>query len=377
VPRPSSAVARRPEAARIALAHEWLVRYAGSERVLEELTRAFTVERILTTVIEPDAVPEPLRAAEPSWLQQLPGSTGHHEWLLPLMPLAWRLREPVRDVDAVVSSSHACANAVRIASGIPHVSYCHTPMRYAWDFASEEARFPRPLRPPARAAMGLFRRWDRSWAQRVTRFVANSSAVAHRIRQAYGRDADVVFPPTRTEYFTPDAAAERRRFLFVGRLVAYKRPDLVIEAFRGLEQELVVVGDGQLRRKLMSSAPPNVTFHQDVDDEGLRRLYRESIALVYPAEEDFGIVMAEAQACGTPVIGLGKGGAVDIVEEGVTGWLIHEQNVEQLRRAVGLAAETSLDPAEIAGWAQRFAAGRFREQMQRIVRETIESGMPR
>ena len=376
MPTPSSAVAPPRDSPRIAIAHEWLVRYAGSERVVEELTRAFAVERILTTVLERDAIPAALQGAEPSWLQHVPGATAHHEWLLPLMPLAWRLREPVSDVDAVVSSSHACANAVRIGAGIPHVSYCHTPMRYAWDFASEQARFPVALRPPARAAMGLFRRWDRAQAGRVTRFVANSTAVADRIRRVYGRDAEVVFPPIRTDYFTPDVTAERNRFLFVGRLVAYKRPDLVVEAFRGLEHELVVVGDGQLRRELMASAPANVSFLESVDDDGLRRLYRESIALVYPGEEDFGIVMAEAQACGTPVIALDRGGAVDIVEDGVTGWLIHDQDVQQLRGAVRRAAETPLDPVEIAARSQRFAAGHFREQMQRIVRETIESGSP-
>jgi glycosyltransferase involved in cell wall biosynthesis len=376
VPTPSSAAAPPPDGPRIAIAHEWLVRYAGSGRVVEELTRAFAVERILTTVLERDAMPAALGEAEPSWLQRLPGATAHHEWLQPLMPLAWRLREPLRDVDAVVSSSHACANAVRVGAGIPHVSYCHTPMRYAWDFDAEQARFPAALRPPARAAMGLFRRWDRAQAEGVTRFVANSTAVAGRIRRAYGRDADVVFPPVRTDHFTPDVTAERSRFLFVGRLVAYKRPDLVVEAFRGLEHELVVVGDGQLRRELMSSAPANVSFLESVDDDGLRRLYRESIALVYPAEEDFGIVMAEAQACGTPVIALDKGGAVDIVEDGVTGWLIHDQDVQQLCRAVQRAAETPLDPVEIAARSQRFGPGHFRAQMQRIVQETIESGSP-
>jgi glycosyltransferase involved in cell wall biosynthesis len=361
----------------VAIAHEWLVRHAGSERVVEELLETFQVERILTTVVERDALPPSLRSAEPSWLQRLPAATEHHEWLLPLMPLAWRLREPIVGVDAVLSSSHACAKAVRVGVGVPHVCYCHTPMRYAWDFESEAARFPAALRGPARVAMGLFRRWDRKQGGRVDRFVANSTAVADRVRRAYGRDADVVFPPIRTDFFTPGPSASRSRFLYVGRLVAYKRPDLVVEAFRGLSEELVVVGDGQLRRALMAAAPPNVTFIAGVDDDRLRQLYRESVALVYPAEEDFGIVMAEAQACGTPVIGLRRGGAVDIVDEGDTGWLIDEQDVRELRRAIALAAATSLDAASIARRAQRFAAERFREEMRRIVVETIESPLPR
>jgi glycosyltransferase involved in cell wall biosynthesis len=364
-------------APRVAIAHEWLVRYAGSERVVEELVAAFRVERMLTTLAKPDAMPQSLRGATPSVLQRLPGATEHHEWLLPLMPLAWRLHQPIAGVDAVVSSSHACAKAVQIEAGIPHVSYCHTPMRYAWDFDAEASRFPRATRPAARLAMRSFRRWDRRAAGRVTRFVANSSAVADRIRRAYGRDADVVFPPVRTDYFTPDGSPERTRFLYVGRLVAYKRPDLVVEAFRGLDEELVVVGDGQLRDRLVASAPPNVTFRRRVDDEELRRLYRSAVALVYPAEEDFGIVMAEAQACGTPVVGLRRGGAPDIVEDGVTGWLVDGQDVGLLRRAIRAARETELDRAEIARRARRFAADRFRAEMRRIVEETVAEPVPR
>ena len=379
MPTPSNRVGGDPAPASplIVIAHEWLVRYAGSERVVEELTRAFSVGRILTTLLEPDAVPASLRRAEPSWLQRLPDATEHHEWLVPLMPLAWRLRKPIVDADAVVSSSHACAKAVRVGSGVPHVCYCHTPMRYAWDFAAEAERFPASLRGPARVAMGIFRRWDRRQAAGVTRFVGNSTAVAERIRRAYGRQADVVFPPIRTEFFTPGGPTSRSRFLYVGRLVAYKRPDLVVEAFRGLSEEVVIVGDGQLRHELLATAPPNVTFVARVDDDRLRQLYRESIALVYPAEEDFGIVMAEAQACGTPVIGLRRGGAVDNVEDGETGWLIDEQDVEQLRQAILLAAATRLDPEAIARSAQRFTAERFHEEMRRVVGETIESPTPR
>ena len=149
---------------RVAIAHEWLVRYAGSERVVEELLAAYPGSRLLATVVDREDVPEPLRGAEPSFLQRLPGATDHHEWLLPLMPLAWRSRKPVDDVDAVISSSHACANAVRVAPGVPHLAYSHTPMRYAWDFQSERDRFPAPIRPAARAGMTLFRRWDRRTA---------------------------------------------------------------------------------------------------------------------------------------------------------------------------------------------------------------------
>jgi glycosyltransferase involved in cell wall biosynthesis len=173
-----------------------------------------------------------------------------------------------------------------------------------------------------------------------------------------------------TEYFTP--GVERGGdFLYVGRLVGYKRPDLAVEAFAGLPHRLVVVGDGQLGSRLRERATTNVEFLGEVDDERLRKLYRSSRALVYPGEEDFGIVMAEAQATGTPVIALARGGAVDIVEDGVTGWLVGEQTVEAFRAAVERAAAEELDGAAISERAQRFSREGFRERMRALVEATV------
>lgn len=358
---------------RVAIAHEWLVRYAGSERCVAEMLEAFPGAELLTTVLDTSAVPAVFCAAQPSLLQHVPGATHHHEWFLPLMPLAWRLRPVVRDVDVVISSSHACAKAVRAEHGIPHLCYCHTPMRYAWQFDAERERFPRPIRPLAQFGMGWFRHWDRATARRVTRFVANSTAVAQRIRQAFGRTADVIHPPVRTEFFTPGGEREEF-FLYVGRFVSYKRPDLVVKAFAGLpEHRLLMVGRGPLGPSLVAHATRNVSFLDTVDDDRLRRLYRSARALVYPADEDFGIVMAEAQACGTPVIGLAAGGAVDIVEPGHTGWLLRDQSVEGLRTVVRRAAAEELDTEEIARKAQRFAAARFRREIREAAVQCVTS----
>jgi glycosyltransferase involved in cell wall biosynthesis len=356
---------------RVAIAHEWLVAYAGSERCVEELRTLYPGSELLTTMVNRSAVPSTLNDAHPSFLQYVPGATSHHEWLLPLMPLAWRLRPAVRDVDVVVSSSHACAKAVRITPGIPHVCYCHTPMRYAWDFAAEQDRFPHAIRPLARSGMAVFRRWDRSTASGVTQFVANSTAVAARIRRSYDRDARVVHPPVRTEFFTP--GAERNDdFLFVGRLTGYKAPGVLLDAFAGLPSRLLVVGEGAGRADLERRAPDNVVFLGRVDDDRLRDLYRSARAMVYPVDEDFGIAMAEAQACGTPVIGLDAGGARDIVEDGTTGWLVRERSAGAFRQAVETAADTELDHNLIAQAAQRFSSVRFRQEMREIVEETIE-----
>jgi glycosyltransferase involved in cell wall biosynthesis len=345
------------------------VRYAGSERCVAEMLRVYPDARLLTTVVNPDALPPELARAQPTFLQHLPGVTSHHEWFLPLMPAAWRLTE-VRDVDAVISSSHACANGVRVAPGIPHLSYCHTPMRYAWDFASEAERFPAPLRPAARAGMAWFRRWDRRAARRIDRFIANSTAVAARIAQSYGRESAVVHPPVRTDFFTPGGDRDDG-FLFVGRLVAYKRADLAVEAFRGLPFELTVVGEGPAGESLQHDAPPNVRFVEDVSDEELRALYRSAVALVAPGVEDFGITMAEAQACGTPVLAANAGGSRDIVVDGVTGTLVEPASVEPLRAAVREAAERPFDYDEIARNAQRFSAARFREGIRSEVERAI------
>jgi glycosyltransferase involved in cell wall biosynthesis len=345
------------------------VRYAGSEQCVEEMLRVFPDARVLTTFLRPEAMPALLRTAEPSFLQRIPGAASRHEWFLPLMPLAWRTRT-VRGVDAVISSSHACANAVRTEPGTPHLSYCHTPMRYAWDFAAEAERFPPPIRPAARAAMSWFRRWDRKTAARITHFLANSREVAARIERFYGRRARVVHPPVRTDFFTPGSEREDF-FLFVGRLVSYKRPDLAVESVRGLPFRLLVVGEGMADGDLRRNAPANVTFLGGVPDEELRRLYRSARALLAPGVEDFGIAMAEAQACGTPVIAPAQGGALDIVVDGSTGWLLERPGLDAFRDAVRAAASEEPDRDEIHRHAQRFSQVRFRDEIRSEVEAAV------
>jgi glycosyltransferase involved in cell wall biosynthesis len=365
---------------RVAVAHDWFVRHAGSERVVEEILRAFPGSDVLTTIVDREAVPGSLAAARPSFLQAVPGAAKHHEWLLPAMPLAWRLRKPVRETDAVISSSHACAKGVRVVPGIPHLCYCHTPMRYAWDFDAEAARFPVALRTAARASMPLFRHWDRGTARRVTCFLANSRAVAERIARCYGRSAQVVHPPVRTDFFTP-GEVRGDAFLYVGRLVSYKRPDLVVDAFGDLPYRLLVVGEGGMRRELEARATANVSFLGEVSDRELRFLYRTARALLHIGEEDFGIAMAEAQACGTPVVASAQGGARDIVEHGRTGWLVPEQRVALLRAAIRRAATHQLDHEAVRASALRFTPARFRHQIREAVVEMVESarrdGRPR
>ena len=221
-------------------------------------------------------------------------------------------------------------------------------MRYAWRFEDERMRFPAALRPLVGPGMSWFRRWDRKTAERVTQFVANSTYVAGQIRDFYGRDSLVVHPPVDTDFFTPGGRGQREDFLYVGRLVSYKRADLVVETLAVFRTRVAVVGDGHLRAGLQARATPNVRFLGNVGGEQFRSLYRSARALVYPAEEDFGIAMAEAQACGTTVISVARGGALDIVAPGETGWLLAEPERPRRRSrrqgGGGVAAQFDEDP---------------------------------
>jgi glycosyltransferase involved in cell wall biosynthesis len=322
--------------------------------------------------------PEGFDHAEPSLLQRVPAAPTHHEWMLPLMPLSWRLRAPVTGVEAVVSSSHACAKAVRVVAGTPHLCYCHTPMRYAWDFQTEKARFPHSVQGIAQVMMAAFRRWDRNSADNVTRFVANSSAVADRIALHYGRKAAVIHPPVDTEFFRPETTVEpREEFLYVGRLVSYKRADLAVDSFAGSRHRLAVVGEGHLKPELMARAGSNVRFLGKVDDHELRALYRRAKAMVFPADEDFGISMVEAQACGTPVISISRGGALDTIRPGVTGLLAAPDDIEDLRGAIGRAAGATWDSSAIRANAERFSTSIFRMRMREAIEEMIVDPTPR
>jgi glycosyltransferase involved in cell wall biosynthesis len=356
---------------RVAIAHEWLVSFAGSERCVVEMRKEFPGSRLLTTVHNPSMLPAELQYAEASFLNRIPWARRHHTTLVPTMPAVWATRKPINDVDLVISSSHACAKGVRVEKGIPHLCYCHTPMRYAWDFEMEKDRFSAIERPFARAATSALRRWDRNSADRVQTFIANSSTVAERIKLCYGRTARVVYPPVDIDFFTPAPDERSDYFLYVGRLVAYKRPDLVLESFRGLPHRLVIAGTGPMLAKLRHRAPSNVEILGPVDDVQLRALYRGAQALVYPGVEDFGIVMAEAMACGTPVIAAGAGGALDIVDTDSGGILIADPTCESLRRAVAEFHYRKVDHLAVRLSAERFSPSRFRAGIRQVAEETI------
>lgn len=373
---------------RVALVHDWLTGLRGGERALDEIVRLFPEADLYTLVYVPGSTTPRIesRRIATSFLDRLPGAARHYRKLLPLYPRAiesFRLE----GYDLVVSSSHAVAKSVRRPPGVPHLCYCFTPMRYVWDQA--DAYLGRGLR--RRLAAPLVRSLQRfdvrtSGPERVSRFVAISKTVAERIRRHYGREARVVYPPVDVHRIRPSGRPPEDFYLLVGGFVPYKREEIVLEAFRNLERRLVVAGDGPGRARLARRAPPRVEFTGRVSDAELASLYARCRALVYPQEEDFGIVAVEAQAAGRPVIAYARGGATETVrpleparrglrDAPPTGVWFDAQTPEALRDAVRRfeAAEGRFVPATLRAHAERFAPERFRAEFGREVEDLLSS----
>ncbi len=354
-----------------AISHEWLTIPGGSENVVLALLDLLPQSEVITTVYDPDGGwPRQLtdRRIRPSVLNRLPAARRHYPKLVPLMDAAFR-RFDVGGYDLVVSSNHACAKNVRTRDARPapvHVCYCHTPMRYVWDPAFLEGeRLGRLGHAAFRAALPHLRRTDLRGAAQVDRFVANSSAVAERIRTIYGRDATVVHPPVDVARF---AGAARRLapdapYLVFGRVVPYKRVDQAVQACERLGRPLIVAGTGRDLDRVRSLAGRQTTFVGRVPDHELAPLFAGARALLFPGEEDFGIVPVEAQAAGVPVVGMGRGGIRDSVVDGTTGVLYDTATVDGLIAAIERFEALELVEGAVRANAERFAPDRFARAM--------------
>lgn len=360
---------------RIALCHEWAVTWSGSEQVAGRIAEALDVDDVFVFTADPRIAG---RAFGDRPVQMPPiGRSGlarrQWRWLLPFMVRWWRDLD-LSSYDVVVTSSHAAVNSVRPRPDAVHVSYCHTPMRYAWLWRSELGRLPAPLRPLWPAMAALLRRGDRRRARDVDLFVANSHHVAGRIERFYGRPSVVVHPPVRTDVFTPDADGESEDFfLYAGRLVAYKRPDVAVEAAERAGVPLVVAGSGPELGRLKRLAGPSVSFVEAPSDTELRDLYRRARALVYPGVEDFGMTMVEAQACGTPVVAYREGGASEAVRDGETGLLYDDPAPEGLAAALRGFSRERFDPRVLRAHAEGFAPERFDAAIREIVERLADA----
>ncbi len=358
-----------------ALVHDYLNQYGGAERVLEAMHDLAPNAPVYTSMYAPDQMPPEYRGWDirTSWIDRVPRARTNHQIVLPAYPFAFE-RLQVAPCDLVLSSSSAWAKMVQPPRGAVHVSYIHSPMRFAWAFDQycERERLPAVARNALRPLMAGFRWRDRATLDRVDRFIANSTVVRDRIRAFWRRDATVVFPPVDVDAFTPAPAHEvGDYFLMVSRLVPYKRFDIAIDAFTALGLPLWIVGDGRDRAQLERRAGPNVRFLGRVPDDELRRLWARCRATVFMSEDDFGIAQVEAQAAGRPVVALAAGGVFDTVLPDETGVWVKEQNAESLVAALRRFDTLSFDTGRLVEHARRFSTQRFQRELVAVVNETL------
>lgn len=357
---------------RVAIVHDYLNQYGGAERVLEALHELYPDAPVYTSLYDPTAMPEAYLSWDirTSFMQRLPGWRTHFRRYFLLYPAAFESFD-LSAYDLILSSSSAYAKGVIPRPGAVHVCYCHTPMRFAWrtrDYMEREGitRLQGALLP---FALSYVRLWDVVTSDRVDAFVANSQVVARRINRYYRRDAEVVPPPVDLPPYRPQPAGDF--YLAGGRLIPYKRIELVVEAFTRLRLPLKIFGDGRDRRHLEQLAGPNIEFLGWVDEQTRIDLFARCRGFIFPGEEDFGITPVEAMAAGRPVIAYAAGGALETVIEGVTGRFFHTPTAAALAAAVAAAHADRYDPLRIRRHAENYGRTVFLERMRAVIEETL------
>jgi glycosyltransferase involved in cell wall biosynthesis len=362
-------------ALKVAIIHYWLVGMRGGERVLERLLSLYPDADIFTLVYDPSRVSSHIKSHKihTSFIQDLPFATTLYQKYLPLMPRALE-RFDLSKYDLVISSESGPAKGVIPAPSSHHVCYCHSPMRYLWDHGHQYRANSGAI---GRLGMDIFssglRVWDVSTSHRVDAFAANSNFIASRIKRYYGRSSTVIHPPVDRGLFKihPEISES---YLWVGQLTQYKRPDLAVEAFNRLQRPLLVVGQGEMKAGLRKMAKDNITFVDQMSFDDLRIAYGTSKALIFTAQEDFGIVPVEAMASGRPVIAFGSGGILDTVVPNVSGVTFSSQNYESLAEKV-LDSDywiSEFDAVACRESTKRFSPERFDREFIDLVKATIE-----
>ena len=359
---------------RVAIVHHWFVTRGGGERVAECIASLFPEADLFTLVSDPEGLPAGLRVRRlhHSFLQQLPLARRAHRHMLPFYPAAVRSLD-LRGFDLVISSDSGPVKGVRLDPGAVHLCYCHSPMRYLYDgYESYRAQMGPLTRAAFTAAAGPVRRWDTAAARRVTWFIANSRYVADRIRRCYGRESTVIYPPI--DLKQARRAEPGSHYLAAGRLVGYKRTELMIEACVALGRTLRIVGTGPEEARLRARNAPGVRFLGALPTAALWEEYSRCRALLFAADEDFGMVPLEAQSCGRPVIALGIGGSLETIRASgpdPTGIYFAQQTAasltDALRRFEAADASGCFMPDAIAAWASHFGTERFLQEFRAFV----------
>ena len=363
---------------KIAIVHDWLPLYGGAERVLEQILLVFPQADIFSMI---DAIPPEQRGflqnkpVTTSFVQRLPGAKTRYRSYFPIMPLAVEQFD-LSPYNLVISSSHSFAKGVLTGPDQRHLCYCHSPIRYAWDMQHQylqQSGLTKGLKSfIVRFLLHYVRLWDYRTAAGVDAFAANSAYIARRIMKVYRREAEVIYPPVALDDF-PLEERKEDFYLTASRMVPYKKIDLIAEAFSRMpEKKLIVIGDGPEMDKVRAKAGSNVELLGYRDNGTLRSHLQRAKAFVFVAEEDFGIVPVEAQACGTPVIAFGRGGVAETVIPGKTGILFYEQSADSLAGAVRLFETGTFSPAEIRQQAEKFSAEVFRQRFADFVRRNCQ-----
>ncbi len=355
---------------KIAVVHDYFVQLGGAEKVAEELYNMMPHADLFATVALKHRMPETLRAVPvtTTWMQQLPKMEKYYRQYFPLYPFAVRALD-LLEYDLVISSSSGYVKGVRVNPNAIHICYCHTPMRWAWSFDSYSARerFGGGVQAILPSLIRGLRAWDEGAARQPDHFIANSQAVAERIRRSYGRHAEVIVPPIDIERFSVSREQDDY-YLILARLVSYKRIDLAVSAFTRMKRRLVVIGTGPALEELKMGAGSTVEFVGRLSDSDVEGYVSRCRALIFPGEEDFGMAPVEVAAAGRPTIAYRAGGAIETVVDGVTGVFFDDQTTESLIEAVERFERSEWSPETIRRHAEGFSREVFQERCKTFLR---------
>ncbi len=366
---------------KVAIVHDWLVNYGGAEDVVKAILEIYPQADIYTLVYDKKKMAGRFDGCKihTSFLQKIPSATRLYTKFLKFMPKAFESFD-FSDYDLVICSSSSCAKGVITPPSVPQIAYIHTPMRYAWDlFFEYRKRSGKLTQFFMNRWMSQIRLWDFVSSQRIDKITCNSNYIGRRIKKFWARDSKTIYPPVNTDFFTCNPEKREDYYIFFSRLVAYKRADIAIKACMSLGRKLVVIGGGSESKNLkkLASGNKNITFTGRISDEAVREKLQKCRALIFCAEEDFGIIPVQAQACGTPVIAYSKGGAGETVVNRKTGLLFDQQNEEACKEAILKFEEENkkgiFNPKEISEHAKKFSKERFKKEFKAACDECIES----
>ncbi|MGG4105614.1 glycosyltransferase [Paenibacillus lautus] len=361
---------------KIAIVHDYLNQMGGAERVVAVLHKMFPEAPIYTTIVDRNKLLPELQDAviHTTWMQRIPGILNKFKLYFWLYPFSIRSIN-VKSYDLILSSSSAYAKGVRKGRQSLHVCYCYTPMRFVWDFDTymESIQVPRLVKRFAKWLITPLKRWDKNNSEHVDRLIAISTIVKERIKQCYGVNAPIIFPPVEVSRFSVKEGEPEDYFLVVSRLVSYKKIDLAIEACTQSGKRLIVIGDGPDRPRLEQLAGDTITFLGRRSDEDVVRYMQNCKALIFPGIEDFGITPLEVNACGRPIIAYYGGGALDTIVAEQTGLYFEQQSIDSLVKTINRFDQYDWDPQYIRQHAEQFSEHIFIERMQSIIESSLNS----